>query len=317
MSWHIRRGMWTGLAAGSIFGLLARFLADNRILTGVLIVMTLTFMFVVPLVLGYLTVRPHPEPSKLYCIFMPWIPMCLTVAVAAAMGWEGSICIVMGLPLLLILSSVGGWAGGVDRLRSARVTAVALCLPFILTPLEQQLPLPQAPRRVDTSILIAAPPAAVWREIVEVPPIRPEERRPALFTTLGFPAPISATLDRPGIGGVRQARFEGGVLFVETVTVWKEGEELAFSIAAQTDAIPPSTLDPHVIIGGPYFDALDGSYRIEALGGERVRLHLRSHTRVSTHFNLYAGPWSDAIMRSIQRNILEVIRSRAENGAQG
>jgi hypothetical protein len=47
---------------------------------------------------------------------------------------------------------------------------------------------------------------------------------------------------------------------------------LRFTIAAQTDSIPASTLDQH----------------------------------------LYATPWADAIMRSIQENILEVIRARAE-----
>ena len=41
-------------------------------------------------------------------------------------------------------------------------------------------------------------------------------------------------------------------------------------------------------------------------------LDLTSELRVSTHFNLYATPWVDAIMRSIQLNILEVIRKRAE-----
>jgi hypothetical protein len=41
-------------------------------------------------------------------------------------------------------------------------------------------------------------------------------------------------------------------------------------------------------------------------------LDLTSELRLSTHFNFYASPWADAIMRSIQSNILEVIRARAE-----
>jgi hypothetical protein len=43
-----------------------------------------------------------------------------------------------------------------------------------------------------------------------------------------------------------------------------------------------------------------------------VILDLTSELRVSTHFNIYAAPWANAIMRSIQKNILEVIRARAE-----
>jgi hypothetical protein len=35
---------------------------------------------------------------------------------------------------------------------------------------------------------------------------------------------------------------------------------------------------------------------------------------VSTHFNVYSGPWVDAIMRSIQETILVVEKRRAEAG---
>jgi hypothetical protein len=243
---------------------------------------------------------------------MPWIPTLISVVASAALGWEGSICIVMGTPLLLVLSSFGGILGAIPRVRRPGLTAVAVCLPLAMSPLEQQVPMPQEPRTVRTAIDIHAPAATIWREIVAVPSIQPEERRWALFTALGFPAPIAAEIDRPGVGGVRQASFERGLLFVETVTEWKELETLSFTIDPRTDVIPPSTLDRHVTIGGTYFDVLEGTYRIEPRGSDRSRLLLSSRTRVSTHFNAYAGLWSDAIMRSIQVNILEVIRARAE-----
>ena len=218
----------------------------------------------------------------------------------------------MGTPLLLVLSSVGGVIGATEGASRRGFGSLLVCLPLLVAPLESRVPLPRALREVHTTIDIDAPAPVVWRQIVTVPPIRPAERKPALFTALGFPAPIAATLDRPGVGGVRQATFEGGLRFVETVTVWQENERLSFSIDPQTDTIPPTTLDRHVTIGGAYFDVLDGTYAIERLGAQRSRLHLLSRTRVSTHFNLYAGPWSDAVMRSIQVNILEVIRGRAE-----
>lgn len=157
----------------------------------------------------------------------------------------------------------------------------------------------------------------VWRNIVQVPEIRPEEHRPALFTAIGFPRPLSAAMDREGVGGLRHARFEGGVLFLETVTEWEEERRLAFTIAAQTETIPPTTLDPHVTIGGPFFDVLTGIYTIEPLPGGKVRLHLTSRHRVSTRFNVYSGLWADAITRSIQDNILEVIRRRCESPRPG
>ena len=56
---------------------------------------------------------------------------------------------------------------------------------------------------------------------------------------------MEATLSHEGVGGVRNASFTGGLLFIETVDVWEPGQRLAFSIAAQTDKIPATTLDKH------------------------------------------------------------------------
>jgi hypothetical protein len=303
-----------GLVIGTIYGLTARLLINRPPFDAVFGVMTFSFLLVVPVVIGYLTVRPHPRPSWRYRLLAPWLPIALSVLASWLVGWEGAICIVMGLPLLLILSSVGGMlaARGAGR----RGAVVAALLPFLFAPVERLLPVPVSLRRVETSIAVAAPAAQVWDQIVEVPTIRPEEQRPALFTRIGFPRPMSASLSHPGVGGVRYARFEGGVLFVETITDWLPGELLRFTIRAATDAIPATTLDRHVVVGGPYFDVLTGTYRIEPMANGEVILHLASELRVSTRFNLYAGPWADAIMRSIQANILDVVRARAERVAR-
>jgi hypothetical protein len=308
----LRPAMLVGLASGLTFGLLTRFITETDRFGPVFAVMTLSFLFLVPLVIGYLTVRPNPQPSWAYRLLAPWSPTVLSVVVCFAVGWEGTICIVMGLPILLIFSSLGGVLGGLASLRGPAGVVSAMLLPFVAAPLEHRLPNPERLHEVHTSIPIRASPATVWAQIIEVPAITPAEQRPALFIRLGFPRPISATLSRPGVGALRHARFERGVLFLETVTDWVPKRLLRFTIAAPTASIPASTLDRHVTIGGPYFDVLSGRYDIRPTNNGQVILDLTSELRVSTHFNLYAAPWADAIMRSIQENILEVIRARAE-----
>jgi hypothetical protein len=96
------------------------------------------------------------------------------------------------------------------------------------------------------------------------------------------------------------------------VTEWQQGRRLRFTIRANTADIPPTTLDEHVTIGGPYFDVLTGTYELEPLPNGGVRVVLVSEHRVSTPFNIYAALWTDAVMRSIQSNILEIIKARAE-----
>ncbi|HVS00764.1 MAG TPA: SRPBCC family protein [Thermoanaerobaculia bacterium] len=314
-------GSIAGITAGALYGLVVRVLLylDSGTKSdaggGLFMVMTFGFLFLVPVTVGYLAVLPAPQPSRLYQLFFPWIPCALILLVAALIGWEGSICLYMGSPILFIMGSVGGLLGGRAALRSWTSMAAVLLVPWIVMPLDSKLPLPREIREVKTETVIAAPAEVVWRNIVQVPEIRPEEHRPALFTAMGFPRPVSATLDREGVGGLRHARFEKGVLFLETVTEWEKERRLAFTIDAQTESIPATTLDPHVTIGGPFFDVLTGTYTIEPLPGGKLRLHLASRHRVSTRFNVYSGLWADAIMRSIQNNILDVIRRRCETEA--
>jgi hypothetical protein len=85
-----------------------------------------------------------------------------------------------------------------------------------------------------------------------------------------------------GVGGVRHASFERGVLFIETVDAWEPERRLAFSIHAQSDQIPPTTLDEHVPVGGPFFDGLRGEYTLEPLPNGATRLRLSSRRRIST-----------------------------------
>src|SRR5688500_2662376 len=220
----------------------------------------------------------------------------------------------MALPLLLVCASIGGWVGG-GKAPRRRTQAAMLAMPFLLSPIENQFTPPTRWVETVTAIDIGAPPAAVWPLVTSVDSIKPHEQRPALFTRMGFPEPISATITGSGVGAIRSARFERGLVFTETVTEWVAEQRLSFTIDPNTESIPPTTLDPHVTIGGPFFDVLTGTYELHSMnGGQATRLVLRSRHRVSTRFNVYAVWWADQIMASIQQNILSVHKERAEHG---
>lgn len=313
-----RRPAVTGLVMGAIYGIAMRFVAltEVELLGGAFVVMSVAFIFLVPLVLGTITVAKVPEPSWAYRVFAPWIPMLNAVFMASLLGWEGSICIVMSLPLMLLLASAGGIIGDTKIARGPGRPAALMLLPFVVAPLESRIEAPMRLVTTSTEIVIAAPPERVWPLVASVDSIRPHERRPALFTSMGFPEPVSATISGAGVGAVRRARFEKGVVFTEAVTRWEPGRILSFTIDPNTEEIPPTSLDPHVTIGGPYFDVLTGTYELHPLdGGRATRLVLRSEHRVSTRFNIYSGWWANRIMASIQANILAVHKARAERGS--
>jgi uncharacterized protein YndB with AHSA1/START domain len=307
-----RKGILLGLAVAIGYGAVFRLLLEVPGADQILVVVSLAFVFEVPVIVGYLTVRSHPDPGWLYRLFMPWVAVLASTGILALAAVEGTICIYMALPIMLPLASIGGIAGALVRPRRAAPVAMFAVLPFLAGGIERHIPDPVDVREVESTIDIHAPPERVWREVVNVPEIAPDELPDALYLRMGFPRPLSETIDRAGVGAVRRATFTGGVVFHETVTTWDEPKVLSFRIAAQTDSIPATTLDRHVTIGGPYFDVLQGTYEIEPLPGGDSRLHLTSRLRVATHFNAYSGPWVDTIMRSIQETILVVQRERAQ-----
>lgn len=314
-----------GAAVGLVFGIAVRIgynlFPDNKAFQ----IVTLGFIFFLPFAMGFLTVfvseRRGPQPVWTWFLF-PWIPVLGVEVTAGAVLWEGLICIVMFTPIACGAASLGGLAAGLIgrlvRSRKSRNTTLVcvLCLPMIVNLLEPRFLGQREVRTVESFIDIRTTPAEVWKNIERVPSIRTAELPTSWTHRIGFPNPVEATLSAEGVGGVRHATFEGGVLFIETIDVWEPERRLAFSIRAQTDQIPATTLDQHVTIGGRFFDVLRGEYALEPLTGGVIRLHLTSRERLSTDFNWYARLWTDAVMSDLQRRILRVIKTRAETGTQ-
>ncbi len=315
---------WLSVLAGALLGCLYRVVFSGWGNSGwasgwPLLTMTLGFLTLVPLAMGYLTVdqylsRTSAKARWFQWLFLPWLSVLITMAVSIAMAWEGAICVVFAAPIMLIFAMFGGllaWGLKGRRLRSVPGQFGAYAIPLLVILVESQIAAPIQIRAVETDILIHAPAETVWGNIRSVRAIEASELPDSWVTRIGFPKPVEATLSHDGVGGVRQAGFTGGLVFTETINRWEPDSDLKFSIHANTGSIPPTTLDEHVTVGGAFFDVLDGEYRLEPRP-DGVLLHLVSHERLSTHLNPYAGVWADAVMRSIQSQILEVIRRRCE-----
>lgn len=303
------------VVAAVLYGLLAR-LAFSESLP-IAEPMTFTFIFLVPLAVGYASVAGSPRDQRraFTGLLLALAATFILLVTVLAVGVEGLICVVMMTPVFFVMALAGGALAIIVRnIRNRRMRATAfvmvLVLPYAAGPLEQRMPQSQTRRVVENRIRIHADAPTVWRQIIRVPAIRPEEYRTTFIHRIGFPRPIEATLSHEGVGGVREASFERGVLFRETVIEWVPERRLSFTIAV--DSIPTRTLDQHVTVGGEYFDVLDGTYEIVPVAPGEVELRLWSTHRLSTHFNGYASLWTDFVMRQIQGNILEVVRDRAE-----
>ena len=313
--------MLKGLLFGILYGLIARGIfaleiGDYSILPTYGL-MTISFLFFVPLVIGLLVAYHHDtltSSRSVLQISMPVFAIIGLIVVTVLFFHEGIICAIMALPIFAVMALIGGFIGVrvFERNRNKLTISFILLIPFLIAPLENYLGLTDKVFTEKTTIEISSTNDNVWKNITRVGEISDYENNLTLFQLMGFPRPIKAELDTIAVGGVRKAIFARGLFFTETVTEVEDEKVLAFDIEADPNSIPPTALDEHVLVGGQFFDVLEGRYEIEKISGSQVRLHLTSKFRLSTGFNFYSGLWSKLIMSDIQKNILRIIKDRSE-----
>jgi hypothetical protein len=315
---------WKGLFYGVAYGLVSRAIfamedfTEKKAYFPTYGLMTISFMFIVPFVVGLITAYHNDKITssrKIAMITMPIFSIIGLIGISVFSGQEGIICAFMALPVFLFMALLGGLIGTrvFKRNRTDKVyVSLFVFLPFLIAPIENQLGLTDKIFTEHTTIEINSTDLIVWENITRVKPISEIENNNSLFQFMGFPRPLEAELDTIAIGGIRKAIFARGLFFTETVTQIQPNKILAFNIVADPKSIPPKALDEHVMVGGKYFDVLEGKYEIEKLDETKIKLHLTSQFRLSTRFNFYSGLWSKLIMRDIQKNILEIIKQRSE-----
>jgi len=308
------------LVAPVLYALGMRWVFDLAFLNPFLAVMSIAFFLGVPFAIGYLTIYFSPIEvmrKDSYQALMPWIADAIFLGTTLLFKIEGFACWVMVLPLFLIFSSAGGLIAGKRRLRRRKKqdrlrVSIVLLLPFLIVPLEHLVPDSATRYEAYTHIDLQAPAETIWDNVVRVRTIGEQEDHGGLTRFLKFPRPVRAELDYAGVGGRRQAIFSKGLVFEEVVLEYTDRQRMHFSIKADPRSIPPTTMDKHIIVGGEFFDVLDGTYDLTPLAGGGYRLNLYSHFTLKTRFNFYAHWWAGWIMKDIQNNILQVIKKRCE-----
>jgi hypothetical protein len=302
----------------TVYAIILRLLFGIKDWNGIFSVMSTTFLFLLPSIIGALTVYLS-DKSKVekfsYRIIAPWVPIFLFLIITLMLAIEGWACWLMILPIFMIAASIGGVIGGYLKLkkRNDRLNvSILVLLPIFISPIEQLIERIPGTYDAYTYIDINSTADKIWDNVTRVKTINKTDDTGYLTEFLGFPRPLRAELNYKGVGAYREAIFTKGLIFRETVKEYKENKKMVFSIRANTYDIPSTTLDEHILIGGKYFDVLEGTYELEKLDQNKYRLHLYSKFKMNTTFNFYAGWWGKIIMKDIQNNILKIEKKRAE-----
>lgn len=310
-------GILLGVLYGVGFWIFFATLLSDKSVSGLV---TISFLFIVPLAIGYIRIhfefRQNPEISYKRMAVVAWQPVFIGVLTLLATLQEGVICVVLAMPALMLLSSIGGLlAGDINRMRRKHRNSTLLsvaALPLVLGPLEiNYLHLSQT-YQVENQIVIDTTPEVVWNQLGSVVTIKDGEL-PLSFTALiGVPRPLEARMDASGVGAVRTSVWEKGVVFNEVITAWEPKQRMAYDFDIDPDKIPDKALDPHVKLGGEYFSPLHGEYRITRNDNGETVLHLQTTLVDNTHFGWYSRLWGEIIFRDFHRSLLVLMKNRAE-----
>jgi uncharacterized membrane protein len=311
--------IFSGLPIALLYALIVRLTFASKDYSFLFGTMSCGFLFLVPLAIGALTIRLAPDEyrkSTTYAIFMPWVSIIIVAIGSIALTLEATICILMALPIFLVLSSLGGFLFREKQPNTSKpstpqntMLGIILLAPYLITPFEMQLPTPESHRVVENDIRINAPANVVWKNLVNIPSISSNEQQHSIFHTFGVPKLEEATLTHEGIGGIRNAIFENGLVFTETINYWDENHRIQFSISPSSRSTAPP---PYKIIGSKYLAVTEMDYWIEQIDENNVILHLRSEHILTTHLNSYAGFWTELIMKNVQAYALRIIKNRSE-----
>ena len=320
-----KQKLFTGLkiiAIPTLYAIVLRLFFGIETLNDLYFVMSVSFLVCLPTITGVLTIYfSSAENAKRfsYKFFVPWIPVIIFLFFTLAIAWEGWACWLMVLPLFLIAASIGGLIGAYFKLRKKEnkvyISILAL-LPIFISPVENFIGAIPGTYKAYTFIDINSTQDKIWSNVTRVREIKEEQDKGWLTKSLGFPRLVKAELNFEGVGAYREAKFTNGLIFHETVSEYVNKTKMVFSIKAYPHEIPSTTMDKHVVIGGQYFDVLNGTYELEKLNDKTYRLHLYSHFKLTTTFNFYASWWAKWIMKDIQNNILQVVKQRAEGARE-
>jgi hypothetical protein len=194
-------------------------------------VMSTSFLFCLPTIVGTLTVylsSYERAQQAAYQFFAPWIPVMIFCVITIAFAIEGWACWIMILPIFLLAASLGGFLGGYlkrrQHRRNLKITFLVF-LPFLLAPIESFIGSFPGVYKARTSIEINAPPEVIWDNVTRVKDIPEEEDTGYLNRFLGFPRPVKAELNFEGVNAYREAVFTNGLVFHETVTQYIDNEK--------------------------------------------------------------------------------------------
>ncbi len=300
-------------------------------------IMSITFLFIVPMIIGFLTVFYTPKEkvkTGTNAFFLPWLTVLAILIITIIFNIEGTICWILIYPIFSIFAGIGGifafhfrntkpmYSENGDLINddsenddlekpTTLNVSIFLLIPCVIGFVEGNRSTIQKDFNISKSVEISASTKEVWAELTNINQISNIENTASFSNMIGFPKHLRTTLDTLCVGGKRKAMYENGLYFDETISDFETEKRLVLDIKTDPNNIPPTVMDEHIVIGGKHVDILQDIYTIEKISENSCRLTLSSRFFINTPFNWYTSIWADYLMKDILRGQLNLIAARA------
>jgi hypothetical protein len=238
---------------------------------------------------------------------------CLGLLIFA---WEGVVCLIMVAPPGLLLTYIGygiGYQIIKGKMKDHSMTVLLLFVFSVpaLMAFESTDRSTGDVRSITTTIEINASPEAVWKNVIEFPQLKaPTE---FIFKS-GIAYPVNAQIQGHGVGAIRHCNFSTGS-FVEPITVWDEAKLLKFDVDSQPEPLKElSFYDVHPNHLHGYWISKGGQFKLTQLPNGHTLLEGTTWYTNRIKPGLYWTIWSDYIVHTIHKRVLEHIKMFAERG---
>lgn len=313
--WH-RPSRWWPVIAGALVGLVLRLVYSGNSGYPYNAMMS-SFVLLVPVVVGAVTVyvaELTARRSWAYYFGAAAGANALFVMGTLLVLIEGIICAVLAVPLFALLGGIAGLlTGAVCRWTGWPRQAVysVAALPLLFGAFEQHVPLPNEIQTVERARIVAASREQIWAQLLTAKQIEPDEIGSAWMYRIGVPLPLSAVTEQRNGELVRHITMGKNVHFDQIAVDFQPARRVRWAYRFGPDSFPAGALDDHVRIGGDFFDVIDTEYTLSDIPAG-TQLQVRMRYRVSTHFNWYARPIAEFLVRNFEHTALAFYARRAE-----
>lgn len=229
---------------------------------------------------------------------------CVNCFIAIALSFiflqEGTICLLIVSPLIICFVIAGTFLGRSMFKKNDKTLNVSIIGILVVIFITDSLSKHEYENMVSDKIVINAPPAKVWDNVVAFEPIK--QKNDFWLFRIGLPSPAATTVTGNYVDAGRKCIFSNGYTFDERIATYDKSINLTFDIIDQPR-------DPEIM---GHLDLERGQFLLHDNHDGTTTLIGNSWYKLYVFPAWYYDIWAKSIVRNVHIRVMEHIKKISE-----